>query len=72
MAGDLRNAGIATDVMYRQCKFKKKMEYANKIGVPYLVIIGEEEAQRKLYSVKNMTSGEQSKLGIAELIEMLK
>jgi histidyl-tRNA synthetase len=72
LAGELRNAGIATDVMYRQCKFKKKMEYANKIGVPYLVIIGEEEAQRKLYSVKNMTSGEQSKLGIAELIEMLK
>ena len=37
LAGKLRNADIAVDVMYRQCKFKKKMEYANKIGVPYLV-----------------------------------
>lgn len=72
LAGDLRNAGIATDVMYRQCKFKKKMEYANKIGVPYLVIIGEEEAQSKLYAVKDMTTGEQTKLTTPELIEMLK
>ena len=72
LAGELRYAGIATDVMYRQCKFKKKMEYANKIGVPYLVIIGEEEAQSKLYAVKNMTTGEQSKLSVAELIETLK
>ncbi len=72
LAGDLRNAGIAADVMYRQCKFKKKMEYANKIGVPYLVIIGEEEAQSKLYSVKNMATGEQTKLTTAKLIEKLK
>ena len=72
LAGELRNAGIAADVMYRQCKFKKKMEYANKIGVPYLVIIGEEEAQSKLYAVKNMVTGEQSKLAVPELIEMLK
>jgi histidyl-tRNA synthetase len=72
LAGDLRNAGVAADVMYRQCKFKKKMEYANKIGVPYLVIIGEEEAQSKLYAVKNMVTGEQSKLAVPELIEMLK
>ena len=72
LAGDLRNAGIAADVMYRQCKFKKKMEYANKIGVPYLVIIGEEEAQSKLYAVKDMTTGEQTKLTTPELIEKLK
>ncbi len=72
LAGELRQAVVAVDVMYRQCKFKKKMEYANKIGVPYLVIIGEEEAQSGLYSIKDMTSGEQSKLSIAELVAKLK
>ncbi len=72
LAGELRQAGIAVDVMYRQCKFKKKMEYANKIGVPYLLIIGEEEAQSGLYSVKDMNSGEQNKLALAELVAKLK
>ncbi|MCQ2741150.1 MAG: histidine--tRNA ligase family protein [Alphaproteobacteria bacterium] len=72
LAGLLRQNGIAVDVMYRQCKFKKKMEYANKIGVPYLVIIGEEEAANNVYVVKDMTTGEQKTLNLDELIGLLK
>ena len=72
LAGKLRNADIAVDVMYRQCKFKKKMEYANKIGVPYLVIIGEEEAKSGLFACKDMITGEQKALNLDELIETLK
>ena len=71
LAGVLRAAGIAVDVMYRQCKFKKKMEYANKIGVPYLIIIGEDEAQSENYTLKDMTTGEQFKLSPDKLIAML-
>lgn len=72
LAGELRGADIPVDVMYRQCKFKKKMEYANKIGVPYLIIIGEEEANTKKYALKDMTTGEQLNLSVNELIEKLK
>ena len=71
LASKLRAQNIAVDVMYRQCKFKKKMEYANKIGVPYLVIIGEEEAKTKLYSLKDMVSGEQKSLDAAALADVL-
>ena len=71
LAGELRAKGIAVDVMYRQCKFKKKMEYANKIGVPYLIIIGEEEMQTKIYSLKDMTTGEQFKLKAEEIAAKL-
>lgn len=71
LASAMRQADIAVDVMHRNCKFKKKMEYANKIGVPYLIIIGEEEMQSGLFTVKNMTSGEQSKLSQAEIIKQL-
>ena len=71
LAGELRVKGIAVDVMYRQCKFKKKMEYANKIGVPYLVIIGEEEAEKGEYSLKDMTTGEQFKLNAVALADKL-
>lgn len=72
LAGKLRSDGIAVDVMYRQCKFKKKMEYANKIGVPYLIIIGEDEANSGEYSLKDMATGEQFKLNAAALSEKLK
>lgn len=72
LAGNLRKSDIAVDVMYRQCKFKKKMEYANKIGVPYLIIIGEEEANSKKYALKDMSSGEQMSLTVDDLIEKLK
>ena len=72
LAGNLRKSDIPVDVLYRQCKFKKKMEYANKIGVPYLIIIGEEEVANKKYALKDMTSGEQLSLNVDELIEKLK
>lgn len=71
LASQLRQNDIAADVMHRNCKFKKKMEYANKIGVPYLIIIGEEEAQSGMFAVKNMISGEQSKLQKDDIIKLL-
>lgn len=72
LAGNLRKSNIAADVMYRQCKFKKKMEYANKIGVPYIIIIGEEEVANNKYALKDMASGEQLKLTTDEIIEKLR
>ena len=72
LVGMLRSNDIPADIMLRQCKFKKKMEYANKIKVPYLVIIGEEEAVSGLYTVKNMETGEQNKLSEEQLCKLLK
>ncbi len=71
LAHNLHEADIAADIMYRDCKFKKKMEYANKIGVPYLIIIGEEEAATHNYSLKDMITGEQKSLSLNELIDVL-
>lgn len=72
LAGELRRKDIPADVMLRNCKFKKKMEYANKIKIPYLVIIGEEEFQNNTYTIKNMNSGEQHTVTIDELLELIK
>lgn len=69
LAGFLRQQNIAADVMLRNCKFKKKMEYANKIKIPYLVIIGEDEAANNNYTFKNMATGEQSRVSAEELAE---
>ena len=55
-----------------QKKFKKKMEYADKLHIPYTVFIGEDEIKEGKISVKNMTSGEQSMMTIAEAAELIK
>ena len=67
LAGELRNRNIPADIFRRDCKFKKKMEYANKIKIPYLAIIGEEEAAAGDYTLKNMATGEQSRVSLEEL-----
>ena len=72
LAGELRRNDIPADVMLRNCKFKKKMEYANKIKIPYLVIIGEEEVQNNTYTIKDMNSGEQHTVAIDELLGLIK
>lgn len=52
-------------------KFKAKMNYANKIGVPFAAIIGESEAKSNSVVIKNMQSGEQNTLSVAEAVDFL-
>ena len=72
LAGQLRQNNIAADVMLRNYKFKKKMEYANKIKIPYLAIIGEDEAANNNYTLKNMASGEQVRVSLEEMIKKIR
>ena len=58
----LRAAGVRTQLYGEQRKFKAKMAYADKIGVPFAVLIGEDEMNEGVLSVKDMRSGEQVKL----------
>ena len=65
-ATTLRGAGIRTQLYGEQKKFKQKMSYADKIKVPFAVLIGEDEMNAGLVSVKNMKTGEQQKLSPAD------
>ncbi len=62
----LRRAGVRTQLYGEQKKFKAKMNYADRIGVPYVVLLGEDEIAAGVVSVKDMASGEQQKLSPAE------
>ncbi len=62
----LRRAGVRTQLYGEQKKFKAKMNYADRIGVPYVVLLGEDEIAADVVSVKDMASGEQQKLSPAE------
>lgn len=68
----LRQNNINTDVYMEDGKFKKKMKYADKWQIPYTLIIGEEEVNSKIYTLKNMQTGEQTKGSIEEIVELLK
>ena len=58
----LRRAGVRTQLYAEKKKFKAKMSYADRIGVPFAVFIGEDEVKEGLLSVKDMQNGEQVKL----------
>jgi histidyl-tRNA synthetase len=49
-----------------QKKFKQKMAYADKLGVPFAVLLGEDEIAENVCSVKNMVTGQQVKLPAEE------
>jgi histidyl-tRNA synthetase len=48
------------------------MKYANDLKVPYVIIIGEEEKNSNLFTLKNMVTGEQQKQAIHQIIEIVK
>ena len=62
----LRQGGVRTQLYGEQKKFKAKMNYADKIGVPFAVLVGEDEMAEGVVSVKDMCSGEQVKRTPAE------
>ncbi|MBQ3549101.1 MAG: histidine--tRNA ligase [Oscillospiraceae bacterium] len=68
----LREADIRTQLYTEGKKFKAKMNYADKIGVPYVLFLGEDEAKAGAVSVKDMTSGTQQTLPVAEAIALIR
>ena len=71
-ATTLRNAGVRTQIYGEKKKFKAKMSYADKIGAPYVLLLGEDEIAEGLVSLKDMTSGEQKKLPAAEAARLIR
>ena len=67
----LRDAGIRAQVYGEKKKFKAKMAYANKLKVPYVVILGEDELRGGVYSVKDMATGEQHALTREEAVSVI-
>lgn len=65
----LRSQEISADIYPSAAKFAKQMKYADKRNVPYVIIIGEEEFDTKILSIKDLKTGEQKKLELHKLIE---
>lgn len=72
VAKQARDQDIKVDVCDLEKTTKQKFKYANRIQVPYVGIIGEEEEQENKISLKNMQTGEQELLTIEEFIRKIK
>ncbi len=62
LATRFRQAGLRVQLYTEQKKFKAKMSYADKTGVPFVVFLGEDEIREGVVACKDMVSGEQTKL----------
>lgn len=67
----LREKGISSELYPTLDKMKKQMNYANNKGVQFVVLVGEDEIKSRSLTVKDMITGEQSKLSISELIKKI-
>ena len=68
----VRALDIASEVYPGKKKLDKQMNYANDKKIPYVIVVGSDEMASGKLSFKNMTSGQQEKLTIEEIIEKLK
>jgi len=69
----LRKEGINVDMPHLNGKgMKQKMQYASRLGVPYVVILGEDEVKNNVYALKDMYKGEQVIVSYDELLNILK
>lgn len=68
----LRSAGISSEIYPDNAKLKKQLDYANRRNIPYVVLAGEEELSEGKVTLKNMTTGEQKKVAVEELADVLR
>ena len=61
-ATELRANGIRAQLHCEEKKFKQKISYADKLGIPYVVFLGEDEISAGVIACKDMSTGEQTKL----------
>ena len=64
IAGKLRKAGVNTETDMLGRNISKQMSYANSLGIPYVLVVGERELKTKTFALKDMKSGKTKKTGL--------
>jgi histidyl-tRNA synthetase len=67
----IREAGINSDIYPEPTKLKKQLDYADRREVPFVVLVGSDEMESGILTIKNMKTGEQQKLELPKIIELL-
>ena len=72
VANQLRKSGINTEIYFDNKKIKAKFKYADKLKIPYVIVIGEDEINSGKLTLKNMETGEQEQKTVEEIIEFIR
>ncbi len=68
----LRENGIKNEIYAEDAKTKNKFSYVDSLNIPYCIVIGQDEVDKKMYTLKNMATGEQEMLSIEDIISKIK
>lgn len=68
----LREAGIRNEIYAEDAKTKNKFSYVDSLNIPYCIVIGQDEVDKNMYTLKNMTTGEQEMLSVEDIISKIK
>ena len=72
IANNLRANNINTEIFLNDKKLKAKMKYADKLEIPYVIVVGEDEVNTGVVKVKNMTTGEQAESSLDQIANVIK
>jgi histidyl-tRNA synthetase len=71
LLNSLREAGLGVELYPDAAKMKKQLSYADALRIPYVVLAGEDEMNCGMFTLKNMRSGEQQKIGAEDIINVI-
>lgn len=72
IANTLRNENIISEVYFEDARIGKKLTYANKLGIPYVILVGDNELASRKPALKDMKSGTQNNLALDDIIDIIK
>ena len=67
LATKLRNNGVKTEIYLNNKKLKAKFKYADKLEIPYVIVIGEDEISKNIFKLKDMKTGEEKEISIDDI-----
>lgn len=67
IATKLRNNGIKTEIYLNNKKLKAKFKYADKLEIPYVIVIGEDEIAKNKFKLKDMKTGEEKEINMNDI-----
>ena len=72
IANDLREQCINTEIFLNDKKLKAKMKYADKLEIPFIIVIGEDEITSKVVKIKDMNTGNEKECQIKDIAQLIK
>lgn len=72
IAEELRERGVACQTNLMNWNLTKQLEYANRIGIPYVIIIGEKELKSKKFKFRDMKNKTEEELELRQIVKRIK